>query len=314
MKTGDFRKLLILIVLIALISTLSCSAGRDVYEVSSIAVDSFSDLILPDEKPVLKKKILIAPVINKAGFSDLQAEEIKQDCISYLSKDKYLLITSVKKIGDGESVSLLKQYGTVTNPEYVKTAEEMGMNIFLTCIVNPIEVTEKRTGIWPLRKDSYKVLVSISINALDTVNGTYIVFEDRTANIKIKKEDTGAADKWIPDYNMLKSDISSVIKKLCSDVVEKLRKQHWESKVTVDNDNIVIQAGTDIGIKENTVFEVYKKGEPIESLYKDEYYTFGEKIGEAGIKSLSENKTVLAATINGDIKDAAFIRVKRSND
>ncbi|MGD9158803.1 MAG: hypothetical protein PVG39_10385 [Desulfobacteraceae bacterium] len=314
MKTGNIRRLLILVMLIVLISTFACSAGRDVYEVSSLAADSISNMIFPDNKPVLKKKILVTPVINKTGFSASQAEEIRQDCISYLSKDKYLIITSLKKWGDNDASSFLEQYGTVLNQAYAKAAEEMGMNILLACIIHPIEVTKKRTGVWPLRKDSYNVMISISINALDAVNGTLIVYNEKTENINFDVTDSGESNNWTPDYNMLRSEISSMTKKLCSSFVDRLRRQYWQSKVTVDSDNLVINAGKAIGINENTVFEVFKKGDRIDTLADGEYYIFGEKIGETRPRSISENKTVLAANINGELEDAAFVRVKRHND
>ena len=311
MVTGNLRKLLILVILIVIASTFGCGAGgRDVMEVSSLAVDSFTDLILPDARPVLKKKILIAPVINNAGITDAQAEEIEQDCISYLSRDDYLLITTSKKWGDKDSSpSQMTSYGAVINPEYSNTAEEMGMNIFLGCIIRPLEITEKRTGVWPFRKDSYNVLIAISISAYDTINGTLIVYEDNTSDVNIKKTDSGENDKWTPDYNMLKKEISSMTKKLCSSVIDKLRKQPWQSKVTVEDGNLVINAGTAIGINENTVFDIFKEGDLIEAYRAGGYYILGEKLGESGAKSISEHRTVLAA--NTDLKDAAYVRVKR---
>lgn len=314
MKTGNIRKLLMLVMLIALFSTFACSAGRDVYEVGSLAAGSVSDLIFPDDNPVLKKKILVAPVINKAEISASQAEEIRQDCISYLSKDKSLLITSLKKWGDDDPSSLLKQYGAVINPEYVKAAEEMGMDVFLACIIHPIEVSNKRTGIWPFRKDSHNVIISVSINAMDTVNGTLIVYKDKTEDINFDVADTGESNKWTPDYSMLRKEVRKMTKKLCSSVIDRLRRQYWQRKVTVDGGNLIINAGKAIGINENTVFEVFKRGDRIDSLSDGEYYIFGDKIGETRAKSISEDKTVLAANINGDSKDAAFVRVKRFDD
>lgn len=313
MKTGTMRNLLILLMLAVLTSTLACGAGgRDVYEVSTLAVDSFSDLILPDKKPLLKKKILVAPVINKAGISDSQAEEIRQDFVNYLSKDDYLLISVLKKWGDKDSASILTKYGTVINPAYAKSAEEKGMNIFLALVIHPIEVKEKRVGIWPNRKDGYNVLISMSVSALDTMNNTLIVYEDRTDDINFKEVEAGKSDKWTPDYNMLKSKISSMTKKICSSVIEKLRKQPWQSKVIVDGNDLVINAGTAIGLNENTVFEIFKKGELLESHSGGEYYLFGEKIGESVTRSISEDRAVIAA--NFDKKDAFYVRVKRSDD
>ena len=312
MKTGNLRNLLILFLLMVLSSALACSAGgRDVYQVSSLAVDSFTNLILPDDKPVLKKKILVAPVIDKAGLNESQSEEVRQDCISILSKDKYLLVTKLDKKDDNESESVLEKYGEVINPSYVKTAEEKGMDMVMTCVIHPLEITEKRTGIWPFRKDSYNVLITVSINALDTLNGTLIVYEDKTEDINFKKT-TAESGEWTPDSNIIKDEILSMTKKLSYSVIDKLRKQPWQSKVIVDGTDLIINAGKAIGINENTVFEIFAKGELIDSFSNEQYYTFGGKIGETRVASISENRSVLASNI--DLKDAAFVRVKRSDD
>ncbi|MBN2418689.1 MAG: hypothetical protein JXL81_04845, partial [Deltaproteobacteria bacterium] len=170
--------------------------------------------------------------------------------------------------------------------------------------------TEKRTGVWPFKKDNYNVLIPVSINALDTVNGTLIVFQDKISDINFIKTETMENSKWTPDYGMIKSEISSMTKKLCHSVVEKLRKQPWQSDVSTEGDNLIINAGKAIGINESTVFEVFKKGELIESNTREQYYILGEKMGEAQPASISENRSVLASNI--DIKDAAFVRVKRS--
>lgn len=313
MKTVNLRNLIILPMLIVLATTFACGAGgRDVYEVSTLAVNSFTDLILPDDIPVLKKKILVTPVINQAGITDAQAEEIRQNCISYLSKDEYLLITTSKKWGDNDSGSILKTYGTIINPEYADIAKKMGMDIVFSLVIHPLEITEKRTGIWPNRKDSFNVLISVSINALDTLNGTYIIYEDITSDKNFIKTDAMSRDKFTPDFNSLKSEISSMTKDLCSSAVEKLRKKTWHSRVNVDDGKLVINAGREIGINENTVFEIFKEGDLIDSLHDNKYHIFGDKIGESGVNSLSEDRAVLAGNI--DLKDAAYVRVKRNND
>ena len=311
MKTGNLRKLLILTMLITMTSIFACSGVRDVYEVSTEAKKSITDLILPDDKPILKKKILITPVIDRAGISTSLSEQTRQECISYLSKDEYLVISTLKNWNDSESAFVQKEYGAVINPAYIKTAGEMGMNILLACIIHPLEITEKRTGIWPFRKDSHNVLVSVSINAVNTVDGTLLVYKDENENIDFGKVNEGENKEWVPDYNILKDEISSLIKKLCSTVIDRLRKIPWQSRADIDGDNLVIKAGKDIGIDQNTIFELYQKGSSYESFSGEEYYTLGKKIGETGIKTVSKNRAVLKGIKIGDYKDIIFVRAKR---
>ena len=311
METGNLRKLLIPAILIAMTFTFACSGARDVYDVSTEAASSITDLILPDKKPVLKKKILVAPVINRAGIGDQLAEKIREKCVSSLSRDKYLAVSTLKKWNDAEPEFVEKEYGAVLNPAYLKKAGDMGMNIIMACIIHPIEISKKRTGIWPFRKDVHNVLLSISINAVDTVNGTLIDNKNVNSNIDLGQIKPGDDEKWVPDDNMLTDEVLSLTEDLCSSLVEKLRKAPWQSRVSIDGDNMVLKAGKDIGIDKNTVFELFKKGQPLESFSGKEFYVFGEKIGESGVKSVSGDKTVLAVNANGDYKDTAFVRVKR---
>lgn len=313
MKNDNIRKFLILIMLIAITSMFACRAATDVYEVSTQAADSISALILPDEKPVLKKKILVTPVINRAGISDSLAEEMRQECVSYLSKNKYLDVITLKKWNENEPEFVQKQYGAVINPAYAKKAGEMGMNIVAACVIHPVEITQKRTGIWPFRKDSRIALLSISINAVDTVNGTLVVYKDESKNINLGRINKDDDAKFVPDYNMLKDEMSSLIKELCSTLTERLEKVRWQSKVTIEGDSIIINAGKDIGINDNTVFELYKKGEPLESFSGKEYFVFGKKIGESRVKSVSADRAVLAVNASGDYRDTVFVRVKRDD-
>ncbi len=314
MKTGNFRKFLFLSVLIAIITTMGCSATRDVYEVGSLAVDSVSDMILPDPKPLLKKKILVAPVINQADISSSLADEIKNECISYLSENDYLYVNSLNKWDDEDSDSLLKRYGVIMNPAHLKTAEKMGVNILFAVIVHPIEVTEIRSGIWPFRKDKYNILISVSINALDTMNGTLIVSEDITKNIEGGEVVPSENKKWKPGNELLRDEITSYVKKLCSRVIKDLEEKSWQSKLYTEGSSFVLKAGRDIGISESTVFELFKKGEPVMSYSGDKYYVFGDKIGEARVKSVSQDKAVLTVSADGEFKDAAYVSVKRDDD
>ena len=313
MEAYNLRKLLILTILVVLNSTFGCRAARDVYDVSTQAADSITGLILPDGKPILKKKVLLAPVINRGDISTSMAEEIRQECVSYLSTDEYVVVNTLKQLNDSDPEFIQKQYGAVINPVYVKKAAEMGMNILTVFIVHPFEITKKRTGIWPLRKDTHRVLLSVSVNAVDTVNGTLIVNKNKSVNIDFGETNPGDMENWAPDYNIIKNKISSLTKDLSSSVIEGLRKAPWQSQVAIDGDNLVIKAGKETGINENTVFELFKKGEPLESFSGEEYFVFGEKIGETRVKYLSGDKAVLAGSTNGYFRDTAFARVKRKD-
>jgi hypothetical protein len=269
-------------------------------------------LVTPDAKPVLKKKILITPVINNSGTDNLQTDQIMQNSVSYISEDEYLVVSTLQKYEDRAQAFLNKPYGAILNPAYVKKSGASGINILLACIIQPVEVTKARKGIWPFRYDTNKATLTVSINAVDTVNGTLVVYEDETIDFKSGLLNTGENDKWVPNGNLLQSKILDLTEELCSRAIDILRKIPWQSEPVVEGDNYIIRSGRDIGINENTVFELFKKGAPAKSAAGDQYFLLGEKIGEVGIRSVAENSAIL--NTNPGQSEASFIRVKQPED
>jgi hypothetical protein len=313
MKAGILRYLLILSILVLPAFTSGCGgAARDVSYVGGQAVKSLKGLVTPDAKPVLKKKILITPVINNSGIDNLQTDQIMQNSVSYISEDEYLVVSTLQKYEDRDQAFLNKPYGAILNPAYVKKSGASGINILLACIIQPVEVTKARKGIWPFRYDTNKVTLTVSINAVDTVNGTLVVYEDETIDFKSGLLNTGENDKWVPDVNLLQNEISDLTEELCSRAIEQLRKIPWQSEPVVEGDNYIIRSGRDVGINENTVFELFKKGEPAKSNAGDQYFLLGEKMGETNVRSVAENSAIL--NINAGQKEVSFIRVKQPED
>lgn len=311
MKSGIIRYLLILSILVLLLFISGCGgAARDVYYVGGQTAKSIKGLVTPDTKPVLKKKILITPVINNSGIDNLQTDQIMRNCISYISEDEYLVVSTLPKYEDREQAFLNKPYGAILSPAYVKKSGASGINILLACIIQPVEATKTKKGIWPYRKDTHQVTLSVSINAVDTVNGTLVVYEDETIDFKSGLINTGESDKWVPDSNQLQDKILAMIEDLCFRAIEKLRKIPWQSEPVVEGENYSIRSGRDIGVNENTIFELFKKGEPVKSGSGDQYYLLGEKIGETGVRSVDEASAVLDINA-GQKSEVSFIRVKQ---
>jgi hypothetical protein len=313
MKAGIIRYLLILSIPVLLVFTFGCGgAARDVFYVGGQAAKSIKGLVTPDAKPVLKKKILITPVINNSGIDNLLTDQIMRDCVSYISEDEYLVVSTLQKYGDSAQAFLNKPYGAILNPVYVKKSGASGINILLACIIQPVEVTKARKGIWPYRKDTHKITLTVSINAVDTVNGTLVVYEDETIDFKYGLINTGENDKWVPDGSLLQDKILDLTEKLCSRAIDILRKVPWQSEPVVEGGNYVIRSGRDIGINENTVFELFKKGESAKSGAGDQYYLLGGKVGETNVRSVAEKSAIL--NINPGQSEVSFVRVKQPED
>jgi hypothetical protein len=313
MMNGFFKKLSVPVFFLFLFSLFACGTAKTVYRAGADTVNAAAHLIIPGEKPVLKKKVLVAPVINQTGINSGLDEIIRQGLISYLEKDKYLLVSRLEKAGDEKFNPRTLQYGIVIDNEQVKKAQEAGMNILISCVFHPIELDIERKGIWPFRKNRRIVGVSISVNAIDTTDNTLVVSKNESVSLKTDEINPDDTIEWKTDINLIERGVNSVLKGLSTIILEEITQHPWQSMVNKsDSDTYIIKAGHDVGIDNNTVFELYAKGESIKSFTRDEYYILGDKLGEAHARSISKDESVLGITPGSEqFINAEIIRVKR---
>lgn len=313
MRNRLFKKIFVLVVFIFLLSVFACGTAKTVSRASVDAINATADFIIPDEKPVLKKKVVIAPVINQSGIKMNLDEKMRQALISYLSQDEFLLINRSVKGSDETFNPRTLQYGIVIDPEQVTKAQEAGMNILVSCVFHPIESEIKRKGIWPFRKNRRIIDISISINAIDTTNNTFAVSKNESISLRTNEKDPDDTIEWEPDINLIEKGVHSVLEKLSDFTSEKLRQYPWQSRIYgSDNNTYIIKAGHDVDINQSTVFELYSKGESIKSATGDEYSTLGDKLGETGVISISRDESVLEITPDSEKnKKIEIIRAKR---
>ena len=313
MTNGLIKKLSVLLFFLFLLPLFACGTAKTVYRAGADTINAATDLITFADKPVLKKKVLVAPAINQTGIRRDLDEKIMQSLISYLGEDEYLLISRLDKGSDANFNPRTLQYGIVIDNEQVKKAQEYGMNILISCVLHPIELDIKRKGIWPFRKTRRIVDVSISVNAIDTTNNTLVVSKNETVSLKTDDINPDDTIEWKPDINLIESGINSVIEELSTLVLKKLTQHPWQSRVyKSESDAYVIKAGHDIGINEDTVFELYAKGETIGSFTGDEYSILGDKLGEVRAESVSKDRSVLRINPGNErFKNAEIIRAKR---
>lgn len=315
MKAGIFRYVSTLVIAALLLFSSACSTFKPVYETGVDLTHATARLILPAKKPVLKKKVLVAPLVNQAGISKSMSENITRNCVSYLEQNKYLLVTQLNESSPSPEKIREIQYGIIIDHDQVKKAEKMGMNILVSFIMHPFDTEIKKTGIWPFRKMRREINISISVNALDTINDTLLVAKNESKYVTDNKYNPDANnDNQQIDYSILKGKINSMVKDLCSYVAKDLQKHPWHTKVIKTADNIEIKAGSDVGISKNSVFDVFKRGDSIVSMSGRKIYIVGQKIGVIGVRSVSRDKTVLnISPSDKDFSEVEYARVKRED-
>lgn len=316
MKTASYKFmcLLILSVLLSFICLIGCSTTRDIYQMSSQAAQQFYAKVTPDQKPLLRKRVLIGPIIDMMGINDEMAAKMKDGWRQFFNEDEYIRVINSNEllesdIKDNES----SQYGIILDREQLKMAEEKGINVLVSTVLHPFEIDIRKRGIWPYREYAKIVELSMTVNAFDTASGTLILTIYDSDKIVIKGETKPNATKeWETDYSLLEEKVIPMIEDFSSLISDKLIKYPWQGRISVTGDKkIRINGGKDIGIAQGNVFEVFGKGESIRSFTGREYSIIGQKVGEIRLTKVAEEYSEGIPVSNGQFKDGQIVRIKR---
>jgi len=313
MKRDLFMKFSLLVLTFSLILGTGCGAARSMYKAGSDSVKSVTGKVRPGEKPILKKRVLVAPVMDQAGIGEEAAARLTKGLANLLKDDDYLLINVTEREMPSGIEKRSPRFGVVIDPALVKKAEERDMDVLITCFLNPFDVTLQKSGIWPFRKIKREVEISISVNALNIRNGTLFLTNIETKKIKTPEvKETEDEDKWKIDQTILDKTLPSILDDQASAILDALSNQPWTGKIIqAEGNTLRINGGKDIGINESMVFEVFGKGESIRSLNGREYYLLGSKVGEIKADEVMQNYSTTVPPKNTQFESGYTIRVKR---
>ncbi|MCP4681596.1 MAG: hypothetical protein GY864_04620 [Desulfobacterales bacterium] len=268
--------------------------------------------ITPGKSSVLQKQVLIFPLVDRAGMRTELRERINADLAEAFGESPMF-----KFYGAPKGVSWLSgiaptEYDIISDPELVKKVEDLGMNAFVTGILDPVESTNKRTGIWPFRKTSRFFEVSMLVNIVDVASGclylTNIVSEEITFPLDEVKD--AHADETMD--RVLEKALPRVLKRQAKAVIAGLEAEPWTGKILdIQNNAFKISAGSNAGISPDQVFTVFDQGKPIIGRDNRAYSLLGEKTGEIEVSTVMEKYSLAVAVDGGPFSAGQIIRVKR---
>ena len=157
----------------------------------------------------------------------------------------------------------------------------MGMNVLITATIHPIDVNSEIKGFWPIIIVQRKLELSMVVNALDLTNGTLFMTNLEGTQLKMEKQVEGLEVLQIKGEFKEESDnplshveekkftkaLAEMVENQASAITEVLKEEPWSGKIlSVDGKLLVINAGRDVGLITGSLFEVFGKGESIQSI------------------------------------------------
>ncbi|MBW2003514.1 MAG: hypothetical protein JRI72_02725 [Deltaproteobacteria bacterium] len=259
-----------------------------------------------------KKRVMVMPATNLTGIALHESiDAISEELTKILRKTGFFNLYPHNKtikfhpFTPGESI----------DPELLREAKERGMNTIIFETLNPIELNPGKSGIWPFRKKAWSCTVSMDIDILDVNSETILLSKEIADNITLSSEETTKETEkggnTETKKKALKKGLPGILKEAANAASLSLNQKVWTGRiVSIDTKEIIINAGSDAGLRPGVVLEVFSKGEYITSFNKQTYQLPGPKAGEIKIVSL-KTKHSLAEPINGDgFKVGHIVRVK----
>ncbi len=301
MKKTIAMKLILIPLLYGFIQAIGCSATHNIP----------SDM-MPDKTHSLKKRVLVAPVIDQAGVGHEKIEGLTNTLVMLLKKNSNIIVERMDEPKSLDDSMKSPQVGIVIDPEWTKKAEEMGMNVLVTVVLDPFDITAKKSGFWFFRKIKREAEISMVLNALDIT--THTLFSTNRESIKATLPGDVSEEQGIQpdiDHAICDEALSSILEEQTSKMLPILNTRPWTERLTASKDGTLqIKGGTDVGIVEGSVFEVFGQGEAILSASGYNLYPLGPKVGEIKTVRVTQDHSIAVPLSEESFKDGLLIRLK----
>jgi hypothetical protein len=264
-----------------------------------------------DDRSRPRKKVLIAPLINIAGFKDERVKQLTDSWVDLLKKDGTLSVTSLTAFESPQSAITSTSLGIITDPALLKKAEEMGMDVLVTLTLVSLDYTAEKGVIWPFNKLKGEYEVSIVVNAIDVISGEVVFSLKNSDVIEMGEMPKGLENAPLPDEGLLNKTLYGLQSGQSETLLDFLSGMEWFGKIALEGAKIRINGGNDIGIEAGNVFEVLVKGSPVRSATGRDYYLETQKAGEISVTEVSADHAYAVPLDNKTFEDGQLIRLKR---
>jgi len=324
-KSGQFRYLIItsiLILVVCLLVFIGCTITRKVEQTVATTTKTVKNTTrtitrafkLSDED--LKRKVGIINFENNslrasADFATIfhrgLPEYMNEHCEGIL----------VDEPGTGGLLALVKEppklkSGHLDNYSLALIGRQTGHNAIVTGSLEDIRINDELQGIWWTKDTHYFVEVSIRVEVNDTRTATKLL--DYTFVREIEIEDL--------DYRMIQQsdrirfpELNDTLRKLLADIGGEIcytvKDQPWTGFITkTEEDRYTISSGSEIGLKQGDILEVFDSSRIIEGVGGQRFFTPGLQIGEIEIVNITRNTSEARLVSGKDILKGSTVRRK----
>ena len=262
-------------------------------------------------KADLKWRVMVLPFIDQAGLGQGKVAEITSNFSENLRKSRYLLLYEPPKGVFLSTETKSPDLSIVTPPELAGKLEDLGINALITAIINPVDITTKKAGIWPFRKLCRVCECSVVVNVVDIISRTLLLTRLESEKLSVPLDQAQTQDEKEITNQILRKTLRPILKHQVSNIVRSLVEEPLTGKIlAVDNNTIAINLGKDVGLHPGHHFDVFAREGSIPSLSGRSFYLLGKKIGEIKASSIMERYSLAVPLVEGHFLAGHLIRSK----
>jgi len=262
------------------------------------------------EKPVLKLRTLVIPFIDQAGLGAKKAGEVTEEFMGLLRESPSLLIYE-PPVPMRPRPAQNPEFGIVIPPEVVRWAGNLQVNILVTGLLAPVDITTEKTGIWPFNELERVYHVPVIINAMDVNTGVLILSRVTSRTESLPYYEYQGLDQGPITQQMSRSLLTPILQELAATAIDTFNRTPWTGKILrVENGRIAINAGQDVGLQPGARFKVFER-EEIPAHGKKSIHLPERPIGEIEVVSVMDVDALAVAREGGPFLPGHFIRPKK---
>jgi len=288
-----------------------CSAAK---KTADAVVETSSDLVdwvLPGGRPELRQTVVLIGVESslpsvQAGFAD----HFRQALPGFLKKDCAEVV-----IDEAESVKTPPRLpsGLLDGYALAVLGRQRGVNFFLIGTLVDVRVKDELKGFWLWKDTRYTIQTVVRLELVDSATGAKILDDTSRTETEIDslKYEEIEQFKNIPLAD-LTSSITTLFRKGGKLVCTAMHSLPWQGfVVAAERGRITLSAGSRAGLSGGRMLEVFNIGPVFTSKDGQRFLSVGEKVGEATLTTVAENRAEAAFGGWERLKEGGTVQVKK---
>ena len=275
-------------------------------------MESLYHTVMPGDDDGLKKRVWVIPFLDQAGVGEPKMAEITADLEGLLEKTGRFVVMKGIETTSSPQIILTPGLAFILSPALIKSADEMGINVMVVGALRPFETDRRREGIWPFRKTRQKVDISVLVNAVDVIDGGFLLSHLENVDEEYSSSGEGEERKSTLKRETLDAALSEILESQADKIVAELRAHPWRGRVTsADAGGFLVNGGEDVGLENGSVLEVYGTEGSVRSADGRILPLLGDKVGEIEVVKVLDSSVEATPLTGGPFEAGQVVQKKR---